>query len=230
MSLGRVQGVVDFQEEWIAQIALERQLDPFVERVRDARDWKERLNAIRAMYRKHEELGCGDYDYCDPYRFGIHDHFTPIERGLWSDIRSTGGVQMIPQYPVGPYVLDFASPSHKIGLEADGAPYHDQVKDRARDQRLWERYGWRVFRCTGAECKRVLPEPWEVDTSDLSREEADQLQRETARAFFQATSTGVVIALALVEFSPTGSHRWSDEMVLALDLHRLADFPIGVAR
>jgi very-short-patch-repair endonuclease len=44
---------------------------------------------------------------------------------------------MYPQFPVGPYFLDFADPVKKLGIEVDSRRYHeDRAKDRLREQHL----------------------------------------------------------------------------------------------
>lgn len=82
----------------------------------------------------------------DPYF--LDWDFTPIEFLAWQDVRSMG-LPFYPQVPVGKCFLDFGDPHFKIGVELDGKDYHDAKKDRERDENLWERYGWRIFRIPG---------------------------------------------------------------------------------
>lgn len=217
-----------FMDEVRRQFENEAVLHKFREAVRTAGTWQERLRAIRALYQAHDEVG-ETAQNIEPYSLGLHDHWTPIEWKLWQDIRCTGRMHMLPQYPVGPYFLDFANPKHKIGLEADGKDYHDTERDRRRDQHLWDAFGWRVFRVTGAECFRVRPSPadyerdvWEETGFDPSDDDVT----DAAVAFYTGTSTGVVRAVrdALIR-RMYGCRHW-DEMMAGLDAHRLASFPI----
>ena len=77
---------------------------------------------------------------------------TPIEAWLWADIREFGCI-FYPQYPVGRVFLDFANPKAKVGIECDGAAYHqDKAKDAARDKVLTD-LGWTIYRISGADCR-----------------------------------------------------------------------------
>ena len=102
----------------------------------------------------------------DPYAW---DHeagifLTPIEVGLWHDIRSEGAV-MYPQYPVGPYFVDFASPVAKVAIECDGAAWHvgNEERDGIRQARI-EALGWEVHRITGRECLKDFEEQIDPET------------------------------------------------------------------
>ena len=114
-------------------------------------------NAIRAFYREAEpdiqaagrnEWGMDTYLWSE----GGIIHLTPIEEWLWHDIRSVDAV-LYPQYPVGRFFVDFANPAAKVAIECDGAAYHDQAKDAARDAEL-NRLGWTVYRFPGWMCKQ----------------------------------------------------------------------------
>jgi very-short-patch-repair endonuclease len=83
-----------------------------------------------------------------PYLCDWSKIFTPIEDNIWLHIRYTG-IPMFPQYPVLNYLIDFADPYYKIGIEADGKEFHlDKEKDKRRDERLME-IGWRIIRIKG---------------------------------------------------------------------------------
>lgn len=110
--------------------------------------------------------------------------FTPIEKGVWSDIRSLG-LPFFPQMPVLNYFIDFANPFLKIGIECDGKAWHDRELDNARDARL-AAAGWMIFRIEGHECKRVI-EPW---TEYEEEECADLVEK-----YFMTTSEGVMSAI-----------------------------------
>lgn len=87
----------------------------------------------------------------DPYKFSDwFEWLTPIERNVWSDIRNLG-LPFYPQFPAGPYYLDFADPFKKIALEIDGKIHLDaEVKQRdiKKDSYL-EKNGWTVIRIQG---------------------------------------------------------------------------------
>jgi very-short-patch-repair endonuclease len=88
----------------------------------------------------------------DPYAWNGMVHMTPIEYWLWHDIRECDCV-LYPQYPVGRVFLDFANPKAKVGIECDGAAYHqDKAKDAARDAEL-AAMGWSIYRITGSDCR-----------------------------------------------------------------------------
>jgi very-short-patch-repair endonuclease len=77
---------------------------------------------------------------------------TPIESQLWQDIRNFPfQVRMYREYPVGKYFVDFGDPWAKLAIEADGAEFHDPVKDMHRDRYL-ESLGWEVKRVKGKDC------------------------------------------------------------------------------
>jgi very-short-patch-repair endonuclease len=91
---------------------------------------------------------------------------SPMEELFWNTARECGfdityimskhhsDRNLVPQYQVGPYRLDFAMPGLKLGFEIDGYDYHSgrhhYARDRAR-QRAIERLGWRVIRFAAAE-------------------------------------------------------------------------------
>lgn len=118
----------------------------------------------------------------DPY-FMDWD-FSPIERHVWSDIR-TLGLPFYPQIPVLNYFLDFGCPFLKIGIECDGKAWHDYELDKARDARL-AKQGWMIFRIEGHECNRVV-EPWE--------ECEEEPNHELIYQYFMTTSEGVMSAI-----------------------------------
>lgn len=217
-----------FMDEVRRQFENEAVLHKFREAVRTAGTWQERLRAIRALYQAHEEVGEPAQDI-EPYSLGLHDHWTPIEWKLWQDIRCTGRMHMLPQYPVGPYFLDFANPAKKIGLEADGKDFHDEARDRKRDQHLWDEFGWRVFRVSGAECYRFRQSPAEFAREYYEQTGFDPDAESVADAaveFYTTTSTGMVRAVRdLMIRGAVDCEHW-DEMMAGLDAHRLANFPI----
>lgn len=126
--------------------------------------------------------------WSDPYWLDWSAVFTPIEMDAWCSIRAHA-LPFYPQYPVGRYFVDFANPYHKIALELDGAAYHDEAKDAARDKDL-TRLGWVVFRVTGKEAVRGPPA-----FEDILDEHEAKLARED---WLLHTCDGVVHALNVV--------------------------------
>lgn len=167
----------------IEALRADKDIEGAIEAVSLAKDWKERLKAIRALYEAIEASG-DDLMHIDTYSLGIDRFWTPIEERLWQDIRGAG-INMLPQYPVGPYFVDFGDPSKRIAIEADGKEFHDRGRDSKRDADIFCRLGWSVFRVSGAECYRIRLAPHEVE------EEKEQ----AAREYYLRTSSGVVDAI-----------------------------------
>jgi very-short-patch-repair endonuclease len=78
----------------------------------------------------------------------LRQRMTPAETRLWDVLRDRrlDGLKVRRQHPVGPYVLDFAIPAARLGVELDGS-IHDaqQAEDAARATNLAE-LGWRLLR------------------------------------------------------------------------------------
>ncbi len=223
----------EYRSRLIARAALNVSLAPLRQAVRDAPEWRKRLDAIRALYAAYERTG-EPWDDIDPYDLGFDSTWTPIERLLWLDLRTmvvlTPTMRFLPQFPVGRYVLDFGDPAHKVGVEADGKDFHDAERDRRRDQALWDRHGWKVYRVTGAEIHRRLMSPYEFiqEFRDAQGEAPDgDLVRASAKAFYSTTSTGICCAIRLLECRGGHAVEWPEILAESLDAHRLASFPVG---
>lgn len=72
---------------------------------------------------------------------------TDAEKLLWSHLRNrqVEGVKFTRQYPVGPYIADFACRSLKLLIELDGGQHVENPVDIERT-RLIEAQGYRVIR------------------------------------------------------------------------------------
>ncbi len=86
---------------------------------------------------------------------------TPAERALWRALRRRQwhGLYFRRQYPVGPFILDFCCPAHKLVVELDGA-VHDSVEQAARDAARTEQlqaHGYSVIRFRNEEVLYELP-------------------------------------------------------------------------
>ena len=82
---------------------------------------------------------------------------SPPEEAFWLTVREmqlSALQDLVPQYKVQGYRLDFAIPKVKLGIEVDGLAYHSGQdafqKDRERQRQL-EMQGWRILRFTARE-------------------------------------------------------------------------------
>jgi very-short-patch-repair endonuclease len=80
---------------------------------------------------------------------------SPIERRFFLACRHR--LDVIPQYEVDKYRLDFALPQQKVAIELDGHEYHKTKEQRTKDaqrERYLQKHGWQVIRFTGSEIYR----------------------------------------------------------------------------
>jgi len=73
---------------------------------------------------------------------------TQAESLLWYVLRARRlcGLKFRRQFPVGPFIADFACVEEQVIVEIDGG-YHDWVYAEDRSRQIWlERAGWRVLR------------------------------------------------------------------------------------
>lgn len=77
----------------------------------------------------------------------LRNALTETEQVLWNHLRgqSVAGVKFRRQYPIGPYIADFASLDPKLVIEADGGQHLDSGYDVRRDDYLKSR-GFVVLR------------------------------------------------------------------------------------
>lgn len=115
----------------------------------DNRRWK----AIRDIYKT---IDTGAYS---AYPVDWTLLFSPIESAAWGAIRYLG-LPFWPQFPIDRFFADFADPNKKIVIECDGKDFHDPLRDEKRDSEM-NALGWTVFRISGADCKRIIEDPWE---------------------------------------------------------------------
>ena len=93
------------------------------------------------------------------------------EERVWARLRggAVDGWKLRRQFPVGPYVVDFACRSLKLVIGIDGGVHgtdEAMVNDHIRQEAI-EALGWTVVRFTNDE---ALAEPWRID--DAIRERA----------------------------------------------------------
>ncbi len=76
----------------------------------------------------------------------LRRNMTDAERKIWHHLRNRAlmGHKFRRQYPVGPYVVDFACLARGLVVEIDGGQHHEAV-DAARTRYL-ERCGFRLLR------------------------------------------------------------------------------------
>ena len=69
------------------------------------------------------------------------------EARLWLALRGrqSGGLKFRRQFPIGPYIADFACPERRLVVELDGGQHIDNPRDVVRDRYLNEN-GWSVAR------------------------------------------------------------------------------------
>ncbi len=81
-------------------------------------------------------------------RFGkaMRQRMTDAEARLWLRLRKPGidGLRFRRQAPIGPYMVDFFCPQHRLIVEVDGGQHGDDA-DAARDAWLVAQ-GYRVMR------------------------------------------------------------------------------------
>ncbi|MCL1599418.1 MAG: DUF559 domain-containing protein [Actinomycetia bacterium] len=71
---------------------------------------------------------------------------TLAELALWQELRGSAlGVRFRRQDPIGPYIADFSSRSHRLIVETDGESHTDAERDRIRDA-WFHAHGWFVLR------------------------------------------------------------------------------------
>ena len=77
----------------------------------------------------------------------LRREMTPAERRLWSILRLRGvdGYRFRRQFPIGPFVVDFACLQVRLVIEADGGQHMESAMDAERDAFLRSK-GFRVVR------------------------------------------------------------------------------------
>ena len=170
-----------------------------------------RWGAIRKIY---ETVDPGSYS---PYPIDWTLIFTPIESAAWGEIRCWG-LPFCPQYPIGTFFADFADPVKKIVIECDGRAYHNAEQDKKRDLSMGA-LGWSVFRVSGADCKRVLAEPWEAIAEleeDYDNTEASRIVTEWATR----SVDGLVWALSVIYYGHGAAEYLRDIAVRVLSARK----------
>ena len=59
----------------------------------------------------------------------LRHNATPAEKALWRSLKKSGvGAKFRRQHGVGPYVLDFYCPEHKLAIEIQGSVHDDVLR------------------------------------------------------------------------------------------------------
>lgn len=77
-----------------------------------------------------------------------HLRASRLEQDFGERLRNAG-LAFVPQYPLGPYVVDLAFPQVRLLVEVDGEAYHASPRAQARDDRkdaLAAAEGWHLLR------------------------------------------------------------------------------------
>jgi very-short-patch-repair endonuclease len=180
-------------------------------------DDNRRWNAIRDLYKTV------DVTEYDPYLIDWTLLFSPIESMAWGEIRYLG-LPFWPQFPIGKYFADFANPIKKIVIECDGKEFHSQAQDCQRDAFMIGE-GWTVYRISGADCNRVMKNPWEEILS-LGLESDDSQAERIIHEWLHTTVDGLIAAISYGHFAkPSGrSDYFRNEAMCVLKARKARGF------
>ena len=72
---------------------------------------------------------------------------TEVEKRLWAHLRNRQieDAKFVRQFPIGPYVVDFACRAARLAIELDGGQHSESSTDAART-RLIEAHGYTIVR------------------------------------------------------------------------------------
>ena len=75
---------------------------------------------------------------------------TPTEARLWAALRNRqlSGAKLRRQQQIGPFIVGFFCPEHRLIVEVDGAIHETQREHDEERQRMLESCGYRVIRVT----------------------------------------------------------------------------------
>ena len=83
----------------------------------------------------------------------LRQRLTLVEARLWSRLRAhrLARIGFRRQHAIGPYIVDFCAPRHKLVIELDGAHHLDQLEQDGRRSAFLQSRGYHVLRFTNAE-------------------------------------------------------------------------------
>jgi very-short-patch-repair endonuclease len=151
VELGKFSGLD--KRKFISRFNARAKRTPSIEMI-FSKDLSEKFAGLRDFYRMANKqiFAAGRSEWgIDAYEVDWVRIFTPIEYGLWYDIRDCNAV-LYPQYPIGRYFADFANPVAKVAIECDGKEFHKNVEKDSKRQSEIESMGWHVYRIAGRDC------------------------------------------------------------------------------
>ena len=79
---------------------------------------------------------------------GMRSEMTEAELKLWNALRANRlmGLKFRRQIPIGPFIADFACPSKRLIVEADGSQHADNMDYDTKRTVFLEQSGWTVLR------------------------------------------------------------------------------------
>jgi len=82
-----------------------------------------------------------------PIARALRRNATDVERTLWQRLRGRQieDAKFVSQFPIGPYVVDFACRAARLAIELDGGQHAESTTDAARTT-LIEAHGYVVLR------------------------------------------------------------------------------------
>jgi very-short-patch-repair endonuclease len=90
-----------------------------------------------------------------PRAKAMRRRMTDAELKFWNAVRAHRlmGMGFRRQVPIGPYIVDFACPSHKLIVEIDGSQHGDEdvLRNDAVRTRFLEENGWTILRFANAD-------------------------------------------------------------------------------
>jgi very-short-patch-repair endonuclease len=88
----------------------------------------------------------------------LRKQMTRQEEALWLALRRHAVLEtkFRRQHPIGPFIVDFFAPSHRLAVELDGS-VHDRILDVHRDRWL-EDFGIRTLRFDNVMVDQHLPD------------------------------------------------------------------------
>jgi len=86
-------------------------------------------------------------------RRALRKYATYAEKILWMSLRHKGieGVRFLRQYSIRKFIIDFYSPSIKLGIEVDGESHIGNEQYDKERQEFIESYGIKIIRFTDDE-------------------------------------------------------------------------------
>ena len=78
----------------------------------------------------------------------LRQHQTEAENRIWRHLRNRGlaGYKFRRQYPIGPYIADFACLEIGLVVEIDGGQHAERADDDAKRTKFIEAQGYKVLR------------------------------------------------------------------------------------